>query len=200
MKTHRTWRGIWMTLFMVASLCTPMPVTSAQTLQPPRPPAGPLYTILPNDTLEVFVWKEPELSRTVLVRPDGRISLPLIQDLQAAGLNPEELKRNIETGLKEYVDVPNVTVIVSQIQSYRVFVTGKVARPGALMMEKPISVLQALSLAGGFAEFANTAETVIIRGSGEDSTLFRFNYPEVIKGKNFSQNMLLRSGDVVVVP
>ncbi len=172
---------------------------SAQSLQPPKSSPA-VYTIQPNDILEIFVWKEPNLSRRVLVRPDGRISLPLVQDLQAAGMNPGELKVKIEEGLKGFVDVPNVTVIVDTIQSYRVYVTGKVARPGALMSEKPISVLQAVSLAGGFSEFANTAETVIIRGSGEDSSLFRFNYPEVIKSKNFSQNMLLRSGDVVVVP
>jgi polysaccharide export outer membrane protein len=178
------------------------PVFSEQNLQPSKTVdvGSPVYTILPNDTLEIFVWKEPDMSRTVLVRPDGRISLPLNQDLQAAGLNPGELKEKIEEGLREFLDVPNVTVMVAQIQSYRVYVTGKVARPGALMSEKPISVLQALALAGGFVEFANTSETVIIRGSGEDSNLFRFNYPEVIQGKNFSQNMLLRNGDVVVVP
>jgi len=89
---------------------------------------------------------------------------------------------------------------VDAIMSYRIFVTGKVAKPGMISSEKPISVLQALAIAGGVLEFANQAETVIIRGSGEDSNLYRFNYPEVIKGKNFSQNMLLRSGDVVVVP
>ena len=171
----------------------------AQTLQPPKA-SSPLYVIQPNDMLEIFVWKEPDLSRRVLVIPDGRISFPLIQDMQAAGLNPEELKERIEASLKEYIDVPNVTVIVAAIQSYRVFVAGKVAQPGAFSAEKPMNVLQAIALAGGFAEFANTAEMVIIRNSGEDSTVFRFNYPEVIKGRNFSQNMLLRSGDVVVVP
>jgi polysaccharide export outer membrane protein len=175
-------------------------VLPAQNLEPPRTSGPPLYIIQPNDVLAIFVWKEPSLSGKVTVRPDGRISFPLVQDLQAGGMNPVQLKEKIEESLKQYIDVPNVTVIVDAIQSYRVFVTGKVGKPGALMLEKPISVLQALSLAGGFAEFANTAEIVIIRNSGEDSTLYRFNYPEVIKGKNFSQNMLLRSGDVVVVP
>lgn len=172
----------------------------AQTLEPPKSAGGPLYTIQPNDVLQIFVWKEPNLSGKVLVRPDGRISFPLIQDMQAAGLNPGQLKQRIEQGLKEYVDIPNVTVIVEAIQSYRVFVTGKVAKSGAIQNEKPISVLQALSLAGGFTDFANTAEIVVIRNAGEESTLYRFNYPEVIKGKNFSQNMLLKSGDVVLVP
>jgi polysaccharide export outer membrane protein len=174
--------------------------SSAQTLEPARGGQSPYYIIQPNDILSIFVWKEQNLSGKVFVRPDGRISFPLIQDMQAAGMNPTQLKENIERALKQFIDVPNVTVIVDAIQSYRVFVMGKVGKPGAIMAEKPISVLQALSLAGGLQEFANQAEIVIIRNSGEDSTLYRFNYPEVIKGRNFSQNMLLRSGDVVVVP
>ena len=96
--------------------------------------------------------------------------------------------------------MPNVTVIVDAIQSYRVFVTGKVGKPGVIAVEKPITVLQALALAGGFLDFANPAEMVVIRNTGSGNVLFRFNYPEVIKGKNFNQNMLLRSGDVIVVP
>src|SRR5215510_12881394 len=132
-------------------------------------------------------------------RPQGS-PLYIIQAKQAAGMNPGQLKQRIEQNLVEYIDAPNVTVIVDAIKSYRVFVTGKVSKPGAIDVEKPISVLQALSLAGGGVEFANMEDIVIIRNTGEDSTLYRFNYPEVIKGKNFSQNMLLKSGDVVVVP
>lgn len=172
----------------------------AQTLEPPRSLISPLYLIQPNDVLQIFVWKEPNLSMKVTVRPDGRISFPLVQDMQAAGLNPEQVKMKIEASLREYLDVPNVTVIVDAIQSYKVYVTGKVGKAGMIASEKPLSVLQAISLAGGFLEFSNEAETVVIRGSGEGSILYRFNYPEVIKGKNFSQNMLLKSGDIVIVP
>jgi polysaccharide export outer membrane protein len=172
----------------------------AQNLEPPKSLVSPLYLIQPNDVLQIFVWKEPNLSMKVTVRPDGRISFPLVQDMQAAGLNPDQLKSKIELSLREFIDVPNVTVIVDAIQSYKVYVTGKVGKAGMIASEKPLSVLQAISLAGGFQEFANEAETVVIRGSGEGSVLFRFNYPEVIKGKNFSQNMLLKSGDVVIVP
>jgi polysaccharide export outer membrane protein len=167
-------------------------------LEPPKATAH--YIIQPSDVLQIFVYKEPTLSGKVTVLPDGRISFPLIQDMQAAGLNPGQLKAKIEEALKEYLDAPNVTVTVEAIQSYKVYVEGKVAKSGMIMSEKPINVLQALAIAGGLAEFANPAETVIIRNSGEESTLYRFNYPEAIKGKNFSQNMLLRSGDVVVVP
>jgi len=189
------------TLFLVCLLCLmAASAASAQNLEPSRAAGSPLYIIQPNDVLSIFVYKDPTLSGKVTVRPDGRISFPLIQDQQAAGMNPDQLKEKIEVRLKEYIDAPNVTVIVDAIQSYRIYVTGKVGKPGGIMAEKPISVLMALSIAGGFQDFANTAEIVIIRNSGEDSTLYRFNYPEVIRGKNFSQNMLLKSGDVVVVP
>ena len=191
--------------FVVFLFCLSFtPVVSAQTGDVPVPePTSttvPTYIIQPNDVLEIFIWKDPSLTRKVLVRPDGRISFPLIQDMLVAGLNPGQVKQEIEKRLKEYIEVPNVTVIVDAIQSYRVFVTGKVGKSGAIMAEKPISVLQALALAGGFLDFANPAEIVIIRNTGADNVLFRFNYVEAIRGKNFNQNMLLKSGDVIVVP
>jgi polysaccharide export outer membrane protein len=120
--------------------------------------------------------------------------------MPAAGLTPEQLKGQIEYQLKTYISVPNVTVIVDAIQSYRVFVTGKVTKPGAISAEKPMTVIQALALAGGYQEYANPAEMVVIRNTGMGNVLFRFNYFDVIKGKNFNQNMLLRTGDVIVVP
>lgn len=160
----------------------------------------PLYVIQPNDILEIFVWKNPDLTRKVLVRPDGRISFPLVQDLEAAGISPGELKDRIESKLKEYLTYPNVTIIVDTIQSYRIYVLGKVMKPGALMVEKPVTVLQALALAGGFQDFAKDSEITIIRNLGKENIVFDFNYRDVIKGKQTSQNILLRSGDVVVVP
>lgn len=165
-------------------------------------PSGqePLYVIRANDVLEVFVWKEPDLSRQVLVRPDGRISFPLVQDLQAAGLTPGELRTKIEGLLKEYIETPNVTVIVTEIRHYRIYVTGKVNNPNSFVLEKPITVLQALSLAGGFAEFADEGDIKVVRAYGTDYTYLDFNYKDVIKGKNTNQNVVLRSGDVVVVP
>ncbi len=176
------------------------PIVSAQEAPLPEPPTSPLYIIQPNDLLRIFVFNEADLSGQVLVRPDGRISLPLVQDMQAAGFNPGELKKAIEESLLEFIEVPNVTVIVDAIQSYRVYVTGMVGSPGAIMTERPISVLQAISLAGGFQAFADPDAIVIIRATGEDTKLFRFNYSEVVKGENFNQNMLLKSGDVVAVP
>jgi len=163
-------------------------------------PVSPAYVIQPNDLLEIVVWGEPEISRTVLVRPDGRISLPLVQDLQASDLTPVQLKEQMENRLQEYVDSPNVTVIVEAIQSYKVYVIGKIQTPGGIVVEKPITVLQALSLAGGFREYADESEIHIVRTSGDQHRVFEFNYKDVIKGKKAEQNILLRSGDVVVVP
>ena len=160
----------------------------------------PLYVIQPNDLLEIFVWKEPELTRKVLVRPDGRISFPLVQDMQASGISPGELKDKIETRLKEYLNAPNVTIIVEAIQSYRIYVVGKVQKPGAIVVEKPVTVLQALALAGGFQDFAKDGEITVIRSLSKENIVFEFNYREVIKGRQPQQNILLRSGDVVVVP
>jgi polysaccharide biosynthesis/export protein len=162
--------------------------------------SNPLYIIQPNDILEIFVYKEPDLTRKVLVRPDGRISFPLVQDLLAGGLNPGELKAQIEIKLQEYLDAPSVTVIVDTIKSYQVFVVGKVQKPGPIIVEKPVTVLQALAMAGGFQEYAKESEMSVIRTIGKDSTVLNFDYREVIKGRKSDQNIYLQSGDVVVVP
>jgi polysaccharide export outer membrane protein len=175
-------------------------ISAASVLAQEPADEAPLYVIEPNDVLEIFVWKEPDLSRKVLVRPDGRISFPLVQDLQAAGLTPAELKGKVEELLTEYLAAPNVTVIVDAIQHYRIYVTGKVNSPSSFMVEKPITVLQALSLAGGFAEFADEGGIKIVRAYGDNYVYLDFNYKDVIKGKNTEQNIFLRSGDVVVVP
>jgi len=172
----------------------------------------PMYVIQPNDLLEIVVWEEPDISRTVRVRPDGRISLPLIQDLQASELTPVELKEQMESLLGEYIDSPNVTVIVSAIESYKVYVLGKVLTPGVIVNEKPLTVLQALTLAGGFQNYADKSEIRIIRFDDRGSypsleeefpvgqLIFEFDFNDVTKGKKTEQNIFLRSGDVVVVP
>ncbi len=177
-----------------------------------KPAPNPTYIIQSNDLLEIVVWGEPKISRTVRVRPDGRISLPLVQDLQASQLTPVELKEQMETLLGEYIDSPNVTVIVSAIESYRIYVLGKVLTPGEIVRAKPLTVLQALTLAGGFQDYANKSEIRIIRFDGRRSypsveeespvgqLIFEFDFNDVTKGKKTEQNIFLRSGDVVVVP
>lgn len=163
-------------------------------------PKLPLYAIQPSDKLEVFVWKEPDLSRKVVVRPDGRISVPLVQDVDASGLSTEELKKKIEAALSEFLEAPNVTVIVEEIQSYQIFVIGQVQKPGSIRSDRPLTVLQALALAGGFSEYADQGDIRIIRSYGTENVTYNFNYKDVVKGKNSNQNIVLRTGDVVSVP
>lgn len=158
------------------------------------------FIIEANDILEIFVWKEPDLTRSVLVRPDGFISFPLVQDLKASGMTPLRLKLRLEELLQEYLTAPNVTVIVDQIRHYRIYVTGRVQSPSSFILEKPITVLQAISLAGGFQEFADQSEIKIVRSTADGYEYLDFNYEDVIKGKNVDQNIFLDSGDVVVVP
>ena len=158
------------------------------------------YVIGPEDLLVINVWKEPELSHTVPVRPDGKISLPLVEDIQASGLTPVELARAIESRLKRFITNPTTTVIVQQSNSYRVYLMGEVARPGAYPLVPQMTVLQALATAGGFREFANVKEITVLRVLGGKSVKYPFNYKQVIRGKQTQQNILLRNGDTIIVP
>ena len=170
--------------------------TVPQSAGPARPAELPSYQIQINDVLQIFVWKDPTLSRTqVLVRPDGRISLPLVQDMQASGLTPVQLKQKLEDHLKDYIDLPNVTVIVDSIQSYQIYVMGNVGNGGAIKSPTPLNVMQALANAGGFKDFAKKEEVFIFRGN----LLYKFNYKEYTEGKNLNQNIKLESGDIVEV-
>ena len=170
--------------------------TIPQSAGPARVPDQASYQIQINDVLHVYVWKEPEVTQSrVLVRPDGRISIPLVQDMQASGLTPVQLKQRIEDKLKEKIDVPEVTVIVDQIQSYQIYVMGLVGHGGAFSSPIPLTIMQALANAGGFTEFANKKEVRIFRGN----LIMRFNYEEYTDGRNLSQNIKLESGDVVEV-
>ena len=176
------------------------PALTAQETSPVEQDATASFIIEANDILEIFVWKEPDLSRKVLVRPDGFISFPLVQDMKASGMTPAQLKAQLEEKLKEYLTAPNVTVIVDAIRHYRIYVTGKVQSPSSFILEKPITVLQAISLAGGLQEFADESEVKIVRPSSRGYAYLDFDYKDVIKGKNVNQNIYLESGDVVVVP
>lgn len=177
-----------------------LPAAAAQESGAPTARPEPMYVIQPNDLLEVFVWKEPDLTRKVLVRPDGRVSFPLVQDIQAAGISPGELKKQVEQKLSQFLNAPEVTIIVEAIQSYRIYVLGKVQKPGGINVEKAVTVLQALALAGGFQDYAKDQEMKVIRSLGNENIVFDFNYRDVINNKKTEQNIILRSGDVVVVP
>jgi len=159
------------------------------------------YKIGPQDVLRIDVWKEPEVSRAGLpVRPDGKISLPLLNDVQAAGLSPLELSNVISEGLKKFMNNPQVTVTVLDINSKRVYVTGEVRRPGAFAMLPHMTVLQALTNSGGFTQFARIKGIYVLRNEGGKQVKYPFNYKDVIKGNHPEQNIEMQPGDLIVVP
>jgi polysaccharide export outer membrane protein len=170
------------------------------------PPAAPgtqseaAYKIGPQDMLQIDVWKEPEITRQVPVRPDGKISLPLLSDVQAAGLTPMELAYVISEGLKRYINNPQVTVSVSIINSRRAYVTGEVTKPGAFPLLPNMTVLQALTSAGGFTQFAKVKSIYVLRSDGGKQRKILFNYKAVVEGKKPEDNIELQPGDTVVVP
>jgi polysaccharide biosynthesis/export protein len=161
---------------------------------------NPNYRIGPQDVLDVNVWKEPEVSRQVPVRPDGKISLPLLNDVQAAGLTPAELSAQITTGFEQFMTDPQVTVIVAEINSQRIYMLGEVARAGAYVLLPGMTVLQALSNAGGFTPFSNLKNIHVLRQENGKQIKLSFNYKEVISGKRTEQNIELKPGDTIVVP
>jgi polysaccharide export outer membrane protein len=154
-----------------------------------------------EDVLSVVVWREPELSvKEVVVRPDGKVSLPLVNDIQAAGMTPRELQDAVAEKLKEFVAAPNVTVTVVRIMSKTVSLVGEVAKPGVYALGSPMTVLDLLARSGGFREMAKTKKIKIVRKDADRTTQFDFNYREVAEGKRLDQNILLKNGDVVIVP
>lgn len=157
------------------------------------------YVIGADDTLHISVWKEPDLTETLPVRPDGKISMPLLNDVTAAGLTPLELKDSITEKLKKYVTDPHVTVVVTGMNSRRVFVTGEVNHTGPMVLLPHMTVLQALAEAG-FTQFANPKATYILRSENGRQTKLPFNYKEVVRGNHPEQNIELRPGDTIVVP
>jgi len=160
----------------------------------------PNYVIGSEDVLDISVWKEPDLSRTVPVRPDGNISLPLLNDLQATGLTPSQLAAKVTKGLAKFVTNPPVTIIVTQINSQRFYVLGEAARPGAYTLTPNMTVLQALSNAGGFTPYANSKKICLLREENGKQQKLLFNYKDVIAGKRTEQNIVLKTGDTIVVP
>jgi len=166
----------------------------------PASQADAEYKIGPQDVLRIDVWKEAEISRTLPVRPDGKISLPLLNDVQATGLTAMQLATVISEGLKKYITNPQVTVSVTEINSRRIYVTGEVLKPGTFSLLPNMTVLQALSSSGGFSQFARVKNIYVLRKEGGKDVKHPFNYKEVVSGKSPEQNILLEPGDVIVVP
>jgi polysaccharide export outer membrane protein len=158
------------------------------------------YKIGPNDVLSIFVWKEPDLTRDVTVMPDGKITYPLIGEIIAQGQTASELKQVISEKLQNFVTAPEVTVLVKESRSQMIYTIGKVTKPGPYPLAPGMTVMQALSAAGGFAEWADTKNILIVRKEGGKETQLHFNYKEFTSGKNLQQNILLKPGDTLVVP
>lgn len=180
----------------------PTIIPAAHENQPQKKAAteDPNYEIGPQDVLDISVWKEPDLSKVVPVRPDGKISLPLLNDVQAAGMTPAQLAAQITASLKKFDKDPQVTVIVAQINSQRVYILGEVNRAGAYPLLPGMTVLQALSSAGGFTQFANTKKIYVMRQENGKHVKLPFNYKEVVSGKATDENIEVKAGDTIVVP
>ena len=174
-------------------------VVIAQAAPPVDNPAAN-YVIGPDDILSVVFWRDKDMSVDVVVRPDGKISLPLVNDVQAGGLTPSQLRDNVNTLARKYLEEPSVTVVVKQINSRKLFITGQVEKPGPYPMSGPTTVLQLISMAGGLKEFTDGKKILIMRTKDGKQTGRVFNYREVTSGKHLEQNIELQPGDTVVVP
>jgi polysaccharide export outer membrane protein len=158
------------------------------------------YVIGPDDVLTVVFWRDKDLSGDVAVRPDGKISLPLLNDVQASGLTPDQLRVQLTEAATRFVEDPTVTVIVKEINSRKVFITGQVAKPGPYALAGPTTVLQLIAMAGGVLEYADSKNITILRNENGRPVSYRFNYKDVSKRKNLRQNIELKPGDTIIVP
>ena len=178
--------------------------SSVASPAPPQIPTGvaapPDYLIGADDVLQIIFWREKDMSVEAAVRPDGKISLPLINEIQAAGLTPEQLRANITQAAPKFSEDPTVAVVIKIINSRKVFITGQINKPGPYPLMQPLTVLQLITTAGGVLEFADAENIGIVRTVNGKPTRFRFNYKEVSKGKKLEQNIELKPGDQVIVP
>ena len=196
------------TLSAQAAPANPQKIGAPAAVQPRAAGLGPAaavipvpeYVIGPNDTLSVLFWHDKDMSTDVLVRPDGNITLPLLNDIQAAGLTPEQLRERILAEARRYIEDPSPTVVVKEINSRKVFITGLVEKPGTYPISGPTTVLQLIAIAGGLKEFAEGKNILVMRTEKGRQVAYGFDYRELLKGKNFRQNIELKPGDTVVVP
>jgi polysaccharide biosynthesis/export protein len=190
------------TVFLfLAVLCVGCMPLAAQVVERTDDDPPNAYAIGPGDVLEISVWKNPELTSTVPVRPDGRISVPLLGDVQAAGMTPLALKQTLTDGYKDYVTAPGVSVVVKEIHSRKIYVTGEVASPGVYDLQPRAKLMQALALAGGLTPYAK-GRVVVLRDSrdGKGDRRFEIEIGTIISGKKPQDNLLLMPGDTLIVP
>lgn len=177
----------------------PAATTPAAAAVPPAE-LPPDYVIGPDDVLGIVYWKDKDMSTDAHVRPDGRIALPLLNEVQAAGLTPEQLRQKLTEESQKYMEDPNITVVVRMINSRKAFITGEVNKPGPYPLTSPTSVMQLIAMAGGLREYANGKKIIIMRTDNGRQISLQFNYKDVVAGKNLQQNIELKPGDTVVVP
>ncbi len=158
------------------------------------------YVIGPEDVLYIHVWREESLTRTVPVRMDGNISLPIIQEIKASGLTPLQLKEELTRRLKEFIESPNVSVTVMEANSFKVYVTGQVKTPGVYRLRSETTVLQIIPMAGGFTDWANEKKILVVRKENGKEKRIMVNYKKIMKGDDPASNLILKSGDTVIVP
>lgn len=201
--------AVFTTVAVAQDATTPPPATSTTTL--PATPAKPspaaagvrpdAYVIGAEDVLSVYVWKEPDMSKSIPVRPDGMISLPLIGEVKAVGYTPVQLQDVLAESMKKYISDPQVTVVVEKVASLNFNIVGEVIKPGYYPLTRRLTVLDAISLAGGFKDFAKTKKVYVLRTSANGTQeRLPFNYKQVIKGENPQQNIELQPRDTIVVP
>ncbi len=192
--------GIWAQASNAPGSTATKPAQNVDTSSAPKP-HDDTFVIGNDDVLAINVWKEPDISRSIPVRSDGKISLPLVGEVQAAGRTPLKLEVEIADRLKNYISEPEVTVIVQQINSQKFNILGQVTRPGTYVIANSPTVLDAIALAGGFRDFAKQKNIYVLRQNADGSqTRIPFNYKEVVKGQNLAQNVKLQPRDTVVVP
>lgn len=201
-----SWVALIVLCASVVANAQPARSTNGRPALPPPAPATaapPDYVIGPDDVLTISFWRDKDLSSDVVVRPDGKVSLQLINDIQASGLTPDQLRLSVTTAAARFVEDPTVTIVVKQINSRKVYVVGQVAKPGTYPLGGPMTLVQLIALAGGLSEFADRENIVILRAErkadGEPVSV-RVNYDDLIKRRNLKQNIELKPGDTVLVP
>jgi len=195
-RTRAAWLGTMAALIGVIMMNSALAQHPIGTSQPP----GGEYEIGAEDLLEIMVWKEKDLQREVLVRPDGWITFPLVGNLQAKGKTAQQLQDEITTRLRKYIPDPNVSISVKKVAGYKIFIIGRVNKPGEFVVGRYIDVIQALTLAGGLTPFASQGNIKILRKENGKETVIPFDYSDVRKGRQLEQNIMLKSGDVIIVP
>ena len=191
--------GLCLTAFGMSAPALAAGETAPGAPAEPAPINDDTFRIGVEDVLAISVWRDADLTREVPVRPDGRISLPLLQDIDAAGKTPKELAQEIQRRLKEYLSSPSVTVTVKEVNSLKAYLTGEVLRPGPILLRSPVRLLQGIALAGGLTPFGGRGGIIIYRKSAQGEKIIELSYKDLLTGKKPEDNLMLEPGDTVVV-